>query len=309
MPRLFLLSIVLLSCLRSTSAQEDATGIQKPFLWEFQRADSDVVSYVFGTIHVNDPKITQLHPQIREAFESAQAVWFEIDFSKDAAAQTKAITLPEGQHLPELVSDETLKRIDARVARLSPLLSRTSLPEFRIVMWPIALANMEAQIKNAGVLPLDMQLQAEALIAKKKTGGLEDPNTQLKPLLDLPLEQQLEFLEASLDVMDADDTQGVSQLDNLVRLYVAGESDALWQYLQQEMQRPAISDELKKVFVETLLYRRNRHMVDAITRHVEAAPKDIHFVAVGTAHLLGEGSVIEGLREAGFQVRRVSADE
>ena len=306
MPRMFLLSIVLLSALPAARSQDELTGIQRPFLWEFQAPDSTVVSYVFGTIHVNDPRITKLHPLVRDAFDSAQSVWFEIDFPKDAPAQTKAITLPEGQHLKELVSEETLKRIDARVAKLSPLMSRTTLPEFHIVMWPIALANMEAQVKHAGVLPVDMQLYADALAANRKTGGLEDPNSQLKPLLELSTEQQLAFLEASLDVMDEDDAQGVNQLENLIQLYAAGDGDALQDYLMREMHRPQIPDDLKELFVTTLLMDRNKRMVQAITKNLQAAPDDVHFIAVGTAHLVGSGSVIEELQEAGFEVRRVA---
>lgn len=308
MPRLYLLSVSVLLLLPQVRAQDDAPEIQQPFLWEFHKPDSEVVSYVFGTIHVNDPGITKLHPLIRDAFQSAQSVWFEIDFTRDAATQTKAITLPAGEHLTDHVSAETVKRIEERVQKLSPSLSRTALPEFRVIMWPIALANIEAQIKNLGVLPMDMQLQAEASMASKKTGGLEDASSQLKPLTELPIEQQREFLEASLDVMDEDDAQGVSQLDNLVRLYAAGDEGQLHEYLQRELQRPKVSDELKKLFVETLLIGRNHKMVEAISARVQAAPKDVHFVAVGTAHLIGEGSVIEGLRKAGFEVRRVMAD-
>ncbi len=310
MPRYLLPAVFLLLALPPALGQDDTDiAIQRPFLWEFQQADSGVTSYLFGTIHVNDPQITKLHPQIESAFESAGAVWFEIDFTKDAGTQTKAISLASGERLEDLVPPETVVRIDERVKKLSPLLSRTALPQFKVVMWPLVLANLEAQVKHLGVLPMDMQLMAAAREAEKKTGGLEDASRQLKPLTDLPLEQQVEFLNASLDVMDEDDAQGVRQLDNLVRLYAAGDEEALHEYLDRELNRPKVSEELKTLFVETLLLSRNRLMVTAIIENLQDAPEDVHFVAVGTAHLLGEGSVVEGLREAGFTVRRVPVDD
>ena len=50
-------------------------------------------------------------------------------------------------------------------------------------------------------------------------------------------------------------------------------------------------------------------MVKAIQSKVAAAPDDVHFVAVGTAHLIGRKSVIEGLRQSGFTVRRVTTGD
>jgi len=141
-----------------------------------------------------------------------------------------------------------------------------------------------------------------------KTGGLEDATSQLKPLTELPLETQIEFLNASLDVMDEDTAQGISQLEILVKLYAAGDGDALQKYLEKELRRLQVSEELQKLFIDTLLIERNVDMVKAIAANVEAAPDEVHFVAVGTAHLLGKGSVVEGLQQAGFTVRRVDAE-
>ncbi len=309
MTRVLSVLLVSICAVRPVLAQDDQTvTIQQPFLWEFSPADSDVRSYLFGTIHVNDPKITQLHPQIDAAFDSATAVWFEIDFLKEAAAQTKAISLPPDQHLEDLVPKETVNRIDGRIAAISPLLSRTNLPEFQVIIWPIVLANLEAQVNHLGTVPMDMQLQLAAREAGKQTGGLEDAATQLKPLTDLSLEEQISFLNASLDVMDEDDQQGINQVETLVSLYAAGDGEAMQTYLNREMHRLQISEELQKLFVNALLMERNASIVKAIHSKIESAPDDVHFVAVGTAHLLGEGSMIEYLRQAGYTVRRAGAE-
>jgi len=306
MVRSLLLVPALLSVVLTAAAGEDeAVRIQHPFLWEFQHDGLDVTSYLFGTIHVNDPKITQLDPQVLAAFKVSDCAWFEIDFLKDAAAQVKSISLPSGQHLEDLVPGETVTRIDQRLNALSPLVSRTVLPEFRVVAWPLVLANLEAQMSHPGVQPLDMQLQLLARESKMKTGGLEDATSQLKPLVELTIEKQIEFLNASLDVMDEDTKQGISQLEILVNLYAIGDGDALQKYLENELRRPQVSEELKKLFVDTLLIERNVDMVKAIAANVEASPGEVHFVAVGIAHLLGKGSVVDGLKQAGYTVRRV----
>jgi len=300
---------LLLTITSTVAAQaDDAVTIKRPFLWVVTPPDSEVVSYLFGTIHVNDPNITKLHATVQTAFNNSTAVWFEIDFLKDAAAQTQAISLAPGKRLQDLVSAPTIARIDTRLKNLSPLLSRGSLPEFQVVMWPMILANLEAQVKHLGTLPMDMQMQISARDAGKKSGGLEDATSQLKPLMELPMEKQIEFLEASLDVMDADQQAGVNSLEVLVRLYADGSSEPLQTYLQTELQRPKISDEVRTLFVDTLLTARNKQMAKGIEKLIQADPSGIHFVAVGTAHLLGEGSVQEELIALGFQVRRVETD-
>jgi len=290
-------------------AEDDEITVERPLLWELKAPESDTVSYLFGTIHVNHPGITQLHPHVWEAFNASDAAYFEIDFTRDSEAQMQAVSLPDGQTLDSLVSPRTVERIDGHLKELSPLLSRSELPEFHVVLWPVMLANLEAQVRYLGTLPMDLQLHQAASRAGRATGGLEDPLSQLKPLTSLPLEQQIEFLEASLDVMDEDGTGDADPLDRLIRLYAKGDERELGEFLDRELRRPKVSDELKTLFMTTLLADRNRRMETAIIDNMKRHPHQQMFVAVGAAHLVGAESVIVGLQEKGFSVRRLNEDD
>ncbi len=283
---------------------EDVSGIQKPFLWEFSAPESGVVSYLFGTIHVTDPEITRLHPDVHAAFDKAEAVWLEIDFAEDGLRQQEAMSLKAGQRLEDLVSGQTLARLDARLKSISPFLSRRSLPEYHVILWPLVLSALEAQLSHPGHPVMDMKLQTLAREAGKITGGLEDPETRVQPLAEMPLDRQIEFLEASLDVLDEDDRSSVHPLDVLTRLYCAGDSAPLEAWLDRELKRPKISDELRKAFADALLISRNEDLAEAIDRKVRAMPDAVHFVAVGTAHCLGCRSVPDRLRQRGYAIRR-----
>ena len=85
MERVIFSVIFLLSGLSSVCAYDPdrPVTIQRPFLWQFRRTDTQVTSYLFGTIHINDPNITRLHPKVQAAFDSSSAAWFEIDYEKD----------------------------------------------------------------------------------------------------------------------------------------------------------------------------------------------------------------------------------
>jgi len=55
----------------------------------------------------------------------------------------------------------------------------------------------------------------------------------------------------------------------------------------------------------SLYTRRNIDMADKIADYA-SAQQGTYFVVIGSAHLLGEGSVVELLREKRFQVTPVS---
>jgi len=304
MLRLLLPTGALLIACFPVSAQVNQITIERPFLWEFKQPGSDTSSWLFGTIHVNDPNITRLHPQVQSAFDSSTEAWFEIDFANDATAQTQAISLPKGRFLDDVLPPRLITRIDERLQKLSPLLTRGSLPEFHVVIWPLILANLEAQVRYLGTAPLDLQLQQAARQAGKTTGGLEDPVQQLKPLTQLPLSEQVAFLQASLDVMDVDDAGNRRQLDRLIRLYASGNEQELVTFLDEELHRPKISDTLQEKIVETLLIQRNHQMAQAIHEKQQARQDAVLFIAVGTAHLVGEKSIPAVLTDLGYTVKR-----
>ena len=301
-------TMLLLSLVPAPDRADEIT-IERPFLWELCRPNSDTRSWLFGTIHVNDPGITRLHPLVQSAFDSSTEVWFEIDFANDSARQTRALSLPDGRVLEDVLSQPLVARIDDRLEKLSPLFSRGSLPEFEVVIWPLILANLEAQISQVGKQPLDMQLQASAREANKVTGGLEDPVRQLQVLTDLSLPDQEQFLRASLDVMDEDERENRQPLRQLIRLYASGDEEKLTEFLKTELQRPQISELLRRTIVDGLLTRRNREIAQAIHEKQLARPDIVLFAAVGTAHLVGENSTVAALRDLGYLVERVRSTQ
>ncbi|MBT3279814.1 MAG: hypothetical protein HN370_10665 [Phycisphaerales bacterium] len=91
----------------------EPTAIEQPFLWEISGNGLESSSYLFGTIHIGDPRVVgdapmdkdslatrplTTSPEINAAFDAADEVYTEVDFSDPAvcAETLKKGFLPKG---------------------------------------------------------------------------------------------------------------------------------------------------------------------------------------------------------------------
>ena len=311
--QLVLCGLVLAAPALSFGGDAANTKIQRPFLWKITRtstADSAAKphAYLFGTIHVPNKNVTQLHPTAQRAWYESTAAFFEIDFLKNSDDQTAAISLPDGQKLEDLVPPDTLQRLDARLKKISPLMSRTALPNAKIAVWPLLLGNLDAQMRDLGQLPMDLKLFQEARSKSKLVGGLEQATSQLKTLVSLTNEEQLAFLKGTLDGMDDDDAKNIDRLSLTIELYASGDAEKFRQFIDEDLKRSTISDELRDKIIQGLLVDRNKLMAESIAKNMQQSSDRIFFFAVGVGHLVGKDSVQDFLKSHDMTIERVSAD-
>ena len=62
-------------------------------------------------------------------------------------------------------------------------------------------------------------------------------------------------------------------------------------------------------YEENLLVKRNRVMAGRVIEILRSDPGSSHFFALGVAHFLGEQSIVQLVREAGYDVERVGVEE
>lgn len=294
---------------QTTKTKAEIPGrVLKPFLWKL---DTEAPNYIFGTIHVADQRALKLHPAVEKAFENADAVLCEIDFSPiTEMKQTRALQMPVGESLNDYLSDQLIARIDKRLkphvamfGANSPQQVRNAL-RFRPVAWPLLLPQLEA-LKRFKSPPLDKQLYQRAAKANKKVGGIEDANSQLAKLFELTKEEQQEFVRASLDAMDEADAKGDDNLMITIGHYLRGDGKAFHAYFMQDLSAGGMPKSLQRKFLDGLLYSRNKKMAAKIKEIIAAEPKKSHFFAIGTAHMLGnEKSVLTYLQTLGIKASR-----
>lgn len=304
-----LLSLLLVSCfmLSATVVQAFETGSDQnaPMLWRVDDngLDSKTPQYLFGTIHIPDPRVTTLHPAVEQAFAGSELVLTELklDMSMMMAA-AQASLLPEQQKLSEQLTPALRAQLATELKAISGQLKPAMFD--RLKPWALAsqLALLPIQLKHPGVPALDFQLAQRAESEGKQNDGLEQLEEQLGIFDRLNQGEQLALLQETLDGLAKARKTGDDVVERLTKAYLQGDEAAVQTLLEEfEGDNKALNDKLSKA----LLDDRNQVMTQRLVARMKAQPTTRLFVAVGTAHLIGDKSIVALLRKQGYTVTRI----
>ena len=279
---------------------EAASAVQSPLLW---RIEGPTPAYLFGTIHIPDPRVTTLHPAAEQAFASADVVVTELKMDMGTmTTAAQAMLLPAPQKLSTMLDAGQRAQLESELKAISPQL-KLALFE-RLKPWALAtqLALLPMQMKHPGVPALDLQLAQRAEAAGKRNEGLEQVQEQLGIFDGLNQAEQLALMQETLDGLAKARRTGKNIVELLTEAYLSGEEakvEALLKEFQGE--NTALNQRLTKALIDD----RNRTMSNRIIAKLKAEPKTRYFVAVGAAHLTGPTSIVALLRQQGYTVTRI----
>ncbi len=154
----------------------------------------------------------------------------------------------------------------------------------------LALQSSGLPVEASGV---DAHFFQRAKADGKERVPFETVELQTAAFDDLPTDSQVAFLMESVS-MSPDST--AAMFAGMVDAWNAGDDDALAALLTDGFSRPEM--------VEALLVTRNRAWIPQI-ESLLAREGENALVVVGAGHLVGAGSVVEMLREAGYTVERL----
>lgn len=287
------------------AASKPAAGesaYQNLFLWQVTGGKLEKPSYLFGTIHVPDPRLFPLPAKVQEAMTSSQFIFTEIAI--DSLTQLKVVEasqLPPGKTIESMGPKSLVDKYDAflkakKLGIMKPMLSR---------LQPWALATniilLDKLLKYPSLSPMDKQIYDFAISTKNKQHlALESAEDQLKVFTNMKLEQQFFMLEATLDMLSDPKTDPVEEL---IRVYLSGQGEKMMATIEQYQM---VSEEAEQKFMEALLDQRNVNMVNKMHTHFEKNPKASSFIAVGAAHYFGEKSINTLLKQKGYKVTKLT---
>ncbi|WP_156419432.1 TraB/GumN family protein [Aureimonas sp. AU12] len=273
------------------------------------RAERDGLapSFLFGTMHLSDPRILALPPAAETAFTGARSLVIETLDVLDPRAMAGALlarpdltTLPPGQTIETLLPP-------AEMARIGPLLAARALPVGAIRTlqpWFVTMSLMvpacEAARTADGAKVLDIALAERAAAAGQTVRGLETAVEQTEALGAMPLALQADNLVATAAIVD----QLPDVFETMIDLYLKGRIALIEPATEAMMPagtEMASSVEITQRFEETVVRARNGVMA---TRLAPLLAQGGVFVAVGALHLPGETGLVEALRGAGWRVTR-----
>ena len=258
--------------------------------------DSDTTLYLYGTIHVLNPDLKWQTAGMLADFDKAAHVIFELAPDQMTPQVMQPLMFGGGLFGPD---DNLANHVSPeKYTKLVALLQNIQVPpDFTNKMKPWLAAIMLAQVSflqegfNAEI-GVEKTLTARAQENNQSIGGLESAAEQLGYFANMPMEQQLKFLNISIDDID----KAGDQLNEMLAAWIIGDIVALNNLMHEGMK------DIPEVY-DVLLSGRNKNWISQI-KVVMETPGTI-FLAVGAAHMPGDDGVVNLLKEAGYEVQRV----
>ena len=282
-------------------AEADKTLNGQGLLWKIEK-DGRQPSYLFGTMHMTDPRVTSLTPEAQKAFDASGTVVIEtteiLDEAKMLAsimAKPELMMFTDATTLKSLLSPADAEIVDkALTARGIPPASVAKMKPWMLSAM-LALPACEIARKAEGAPVLDVKLAQDAQAAGKQLDGLETVADQLEAMASLPMSFHMKGLVDTLKLGDQMD----DVIETMIVLYLKGDTGLFWPLFRAVL--PGADDDKQGYveFEEKMVTSRNKVMVERAEPILERGST---FIAVGAMHLPGEQGVIELLRKAGYAV-------
>ena len=269
-------------------AQDD----RRPPLFLLQDDDSRV--YLLGSVHILPDGALPLPPQVEAAYDEASVLAFELDLdvAQAGAAGMMAAAMDEAT-VATALSDRQRDSLHTTVGTLG--LPAGALDAFE--PWFVAMTYGILALQRSG-LPVeaggvDGYFFGRARADGKERVAFETVALQTAAFDDLPTDVQVDYLMTTLQV-SPDST--AHYFGEMVDAWSGGDDARLAALLEDGFDQP--------VLFEALLAARNRAWIPQI-ESLLAREGETALVVVGAGHLLGESSVVDLLRQAGYTVERL----
>lgn len=267
--------------------------------WKIEK-DGIAPSYLLGTMHVTDPRVTAMPEAARAPYAAAQTIVIEstdvLDDKKTAAAllgRPDLTMLSDGKTIESLLNKEDAATLEAGLkSRGIPLVAVARMQPWLISSF-VALPACETARKQSGVIFLDKKIALDAQKEGREVLGLETMTEQLQAMAELPVEFHLKGLIETLALGDR--MQDV--FETMTELYLQGKVGSITPMLKAAV--PGENGDGYATFEERLILDRNHVMADRVAPILE---KGNVFVAVGALHLPGDQGVVSLLRAKGYKV-------
>ena len=281
-------------CRPVAAAEKPDVGTEQNFnrglLWKIE-TPGVAPSYLFGTYHSNDPRITTLPCPVKQAFDQASSYTLEVIANgAGIVSMAEAMFFSDGKTLKAVLGEplyqETLRAVGAGETATAGGINNMK-------PWAVMMT-LSAPRAGRGLF-LDMALQFDATHRGKPTYGLETMQEQIAVFNGMSIEDQVELLR------DAVQNYQLAQdaLEELTRAYLKRDLRALLALNEKFKPKDA---RVYADMMDRLLVRRNAHMAERMRVRLKEGNA---FIAVGALHLPGDTGLLRLLSNAGYRVTRV----
>ena len=272
-------------------------------LWKIEKPGV-APSYLLGTMHLSDPRISRLSAQEKDLIAHSKSVALEVADLSDKAvggAMAKAgalLVYTDGRTLNTQLSGDEFKIVQRIVKQAGMPENASSVLKPWLVSMLLATSDCERKQVASGAKVLDLQVAQEAQKNGLTVKGLETIEQQLQALASIADDQQIDMLKVGLKYADRSD----DMMETIVQMYLKREIGAAMPFQLALAAETGVPASAFDGFKKGLLADRNVRMRDAAEPLLQDGNA---FIAVGALHLVGPAGLVALLRERGYTVTAV----
>lgn len=269
-----------------------APALAAPGIWEVRDDDSKI--WLFGSFHILSEGLEWRTELFDSVLADADKVVFETDTGPKAMAKIGADAFVRGIYVDgTLLTDVIDDDLEAQLREQARLIGMQLGPVLAMKPWMATNAISVAALAADGYGQEGVEFQLQPDLPPERLAFLETGDQQLEVLAGAPEDEQIAMLKSTLDELD---TQA-KVMDKMIHSWANGTPERLAQMFMVEM------GGFETAFLDRLLYARNRNWIAPLETML--ADNQQNLVVVGAAHLIGDGSVLDLLEQAGYQIERI----
>jgi uncharacterized protein len=260
-----------------------AQATEKGLFWKME-SPKGVVSYLFGTIHSDDSRVSDISPNMLAAMKSVDTFMMEAGENNDPTV----MLLKEGNlasQLTEAEFEQVRELADFHVMHMGAAMQ----------MKPWLLAVVFDLHKPQTPFNLDNLLMAKSEELGKNVVGIETAKEHFGVMDDFSMDEQMVMLRAVLKRTPA---QKEADFEGLIAEYLKGDSDKITA-LNEKITAGMLPNNLWLKIKDKLLDKRSVVMAE---RALKVTDEKSVFLAVGASHLAGDIGLINAFKKAGYKL-------
>ncbi|RLA69394.1 MAG: hypothetical protein DRG09_05895 [Epsilonproteobacteria bacterium] len=275
-------------------------SIDNPFLWEVKKGEQTF--YLFGTMHLGDPKLQILPKALKIAIDKSDEVRTEVPMNADFQVKSAALMMRrDTKSLQDIIPKPLYQRTENYIKQINPQLNLVPFDKMKIWALSAVTTMLEDQLKYPMLEAIDSQIYTYAQNMGKGVGGIETVEEQINAMDTFSLDEQIMGLESTLDYLE----EHGDFMEEMKILYLLGDEKKMMAFIEGTMFKNEKYQKFDEKFMQVLLFDRNSVMAQRIESLLQKKPIKRYLFAFGVMHFLGEKSIVEHFEHKGYSVSRV----
>lgn len=284
-------------------AEAAAVANGEGLLWRVEGGGT-APSYLFGTIHVTEPRVTDLPATLTAALDRVGVVAVESvealdpeDFARNIERYRRYFLYADGGRLADRLDAAQRAVVAQELGRIGIGLDAAGAMKPWMLATALGVPACEAARRKEHAV-VDAVIADEARRRGLSLVGLETTEEQLAAFDAIPSDLQVEYLISSARLAPRLPDLFVTLAD----LYLQRRAGVIHALSRRLGRQSGLSEAAYLAFNDRLIDRRNETMLARARPLLERGGA---LIAVGALHLPGERGLVALMRDAGYSVTRV----